>query len=49
MAFFKMAKGKSQRRLLALDVGGKVFGESRLAFVDSEGTAHGAGLGFIGK
>lgn len=46
---FLRREGKKPEEASAVDVGGKVFGESRLAFVDREGTAHGAGLGFIGK
>lgn len=42
-------EGKKPEEASGVDVGGKVFGESRLAFVDREGTVHGAGLGFIGK
>lgn len=47
-----MAKGNEKKNpevAPGVDVGGRVFGESRLAFVDREGTAHEAGLGFIGK
>lgn len=49
LALFTMGKGKKPGEASGVDLGGKVFGESRLAFVDREGTARGAGLGFIGK
>lgn len=46
---FTTEEEKAPEEASAMVVGGKVLGESRLAFVDREGTAHGAGLGFIGK